>query len=100
MVIRFTSVPILHGTPRTKPTTCETALTRQGKLRRLSKGMPTVKEVQGTLRRLSRGMPTVEHVWYGRGAGSMLVRAALWPLSRAYDVAMSARSRLYEAGVL
>jgi tetraacyldisaccharide 4'-kinase len=45
-------------------------------------------------------MPTVEHVWYGGGAGSMLVRAALWPLARAYDAAMTARSRLYDAGVL
>ena len=35
-----------------------------------------MKEMQGTLRRLSRGIPTVEHVWYGGGAGSILVRAA------------------------
>jgi tetraacyldisaccharide 4'-kinase len=30
----------------------------------------------------------------------MLVRVALWPLARAYDAAVSARSRLYDAGVL
>jgi tetraacyldisaccharide 4'-kinase len=30
----------------------------------------------------------------------MVVRAALWPLSKAYDVAMSARTRLYDAGLL
>ena len=30
----------------------------------------------------------------------MLVRAALWPISRAYDAAMVARSRLYDSGVL
>ena len=29
-----------------------------------------------------------------------MVRAALWPLSRAYDIAMLARTRLYDAGVL
>ncbi|HYC49816.1 MAG TPA: tetraacyldisaccharide 4'-kinase [Gemmatimonadaceae bacterium] len=52
------------------------------------------------LRRLSRGIPTVENVWYGRSAGNIVVRAALWPLSKAYDVAMSARTRLYDAGVL
>jgi len=52
------------------------------------------------LRRLSRGIPTVESVWYGRSAGNIVVRAALWPLSKAYDVAMSARTRLYDAGVL
>lgn len=52
------------------------------------------------LRRLSRGIPSVEHVWYGRSAGNIVVRAALWPLSKAYDVAMTARSRLYDAGVL
>jgi tetraacyldisaccharide 4'-kinase len=30
----------------------------------------------------------------------MIVRAALWPISRAYDAAMVARSRLYDSGVL
>lgn len=30
----------------------------------------------------------------------MVVRAALWPLSKAYDVAMAARTRLYDAGLL
>lgn len=29
-----------------------------------------------------------------------MVRAALWPLSKAYDVAMTARTKLYDAGVL
>ena len=55
---------------------------------------------QEKLRRLSRGLPTVESVWYGRSAGNVVVRAALWPLSKAYDVAMSARTRLYDAGLL
>jgi len=59
-----------------------------------------MKDMQGTLRRLSRGIPTVEHVWYGGGAGSILVRAALWPVARVYDAAMSVRSRLYDSGVL
>jgi tetraacyldisaccharide 4'-kinase len=39
-------------------------------------------------------------VWYGRGAGNIVVRAALWPLSRAYDLAVVARTRLYDTGVL
>lgn len=52
------------------------------------------------LRRLSRGIPSVETVWYGRSAGNIVVRAALWPLAKAYDVAMSARTRLYDAGLL
>src|SRR5437667_3158057 len=59
-----------------------------------------MKDMQGTLRRLSRGIPTVEHVWYGGGAGSILVRAALWPVARVYDAAMLVRSRLYDSGVL
>jgi len=56
--------------------------------------------MQGKLRRLSRGIARVEDVWYGRGTGNIMVRAALWPLSRAYDLAVSARTRLYDAGVL
>jgi tetraacyldisaccharide 4'-kinase len=52
------------------------------------------------LRRLSRGIASVENVWYGRSAGNIVVRAALWPLAKAYNVAVSARSRLYETGVL
>lgn len=52
------------------------------------------------LRRLSRGIASVESVWYGRSAGNIVVRAALWPLSKAYDVAVSARTKLYDAGVL
>jgi tetraacyldisaccharide 4'-kinase len=52
------------------------------------------------LRRLSRGIPTVENVWYGRSAGNIVVRAALWPLSKAYNVAITARTRLYDSGVL
>ena len=52
------------------------------------------------LRRLSRGIASVENVWYGRSAGNIVVRAALWPLSKAYNVAVSARTRLYDAGVL
>jgi tetraacyldisaccharide 4'-kinase len=52
------------------------------------------------LRRLSsRGIPRVESVWYGRSAGNIVVRAALWPLAKAYDMAVSARSRLYDSGV-
>lgn len=52
------------------------------------------------LRRLSsRGIPRVEHVWYGRSAGNIVVRAALWPLSKAYDMAVAARTRLYDTGV-
>jgi tetraacyldisaccharide 4'-kinase len=53
-----------------------------------------------TLRRLSKGIASVENVWYGRSAGNIVVRAALWPLSKAYNVAVSARTRLYDAGVL
>ena len=53
-----------------------------------------------TLRRLSRGIASVENVWYGRSAGNIVVRAALWPLSKAYNVAVSARARLYDAGML
>lgn len=52
------------------------------------------------LRRLSRGIASVENVWYGRSAGNIVVRAALWPLSKAYNVAVSARARLYDTGVL
>ena len=52
------------------------------------------------LRRLSRGIASVENVWYGRSAGNIVVRAALWPLSKAYTVAVSARARLYDAGLL
>jgi tetraacyldisaccharide 4'-kinase len=52
-----------------------------------------------TLRRLSRGIPTAENVWYGRSAGNIVVRAALWPLAKAYDVAVTTRSRLYDSGV-
>ena len=52
------------------------------------------------LRRLSRGIASVENLWYGRSAGNIVVRAALWPLSKAYTVAVSARGRLYDAGVL
>ncbi len=52
------------------------------------------------LRRLSRSIASVENVWYGRSAGNIVVRAALWPLSKAYDVAMTARTKLYDAGVL
>ena len=52
------------------------------------------------LRRLSKGIASVENVWYGRSAGNIVVRAALWPLSKAYNVAVNARTRLYDAGVL
>ena len=52
------------------------------------------------LRRLSsRGIPRVENVWYGRSAGNIVVRAALWPLAKAYDMAVTARTRLYDSGV-
>ena len=64
-------------------------------LHRISRGLQRLSHG------ISRGIPrVVQDVWYGRGAGGMVVRAALWPLSRAYDVAMSARSRLYDAGVV
>lgn len=66
------------------------ALIGRWKLQRLSKG----------LSRLSKGIPRVADVWYGRGAGNIVVRAALWPLSRAYDLAVVARTRLYETGML
>ena len=52
------------------------------------------------LRRLSRGIPSIESLWYGRSAGNIVVRAALWPLSKAYTAAVSARARLYDTGVL
>lgn len=52
------------------------------------------------LRRLSsRGVPRVENVWYGRSAGNIVVRAALWPLAKAYNMAVTARTRLYDTGV-
>lgn len=44
-------------------------------------------------------MKRIQDVWFGRGAGSVTVRAALWPLERAYDIAQGARTRLYESGV-
>lgn len=45
-------------------------------------------------------MSGIEAVWFGSGAGPRAARAALWPLSRAYELAMNVRSRLYDAGVL
>jgi tetraacyldisaccharide 4'-kinase len=44
-------------------------------------------------------MKRIQDLWFGRGAGSLTVRAALWPLERAYDVAQSARSRMYDSGI-
>lgn len=44
-------------------------------------------------------MKRIQDFWFGRGAGSLTVRAALWPLERAYDIAQGTRSRLYESGV-
>ena len=44
-------------------------------------------------------MRRIQDFWFGRGAGSLTVRAALWPLERAYDIAQGTRSRLYESGV-
>jgi tetraacyldisaccharide 4'-kinase len=44
-------------------------------------------------------MKRIQDLWFGRGAGSLTVRAALWPLERAYDAAQSARSRLYDSGM-
>lgn len=45
-------------------------------------------------------MAQVDHLWYGGGAGAMAARVALWPFGLVYDLAMSARTRLYDAGVL
>jgi tetraacyldisaccharide 4'-kinase len=44
-------------------------------------------------------MKRIEDLWYGRGAGSITVRVALWPLERAYDLAQGARSRMYDSGI-
>src|SRR5687768_16716399 len=44
-------------------------------------------------------MKRITDVWFGRSAGSLTVRAALWPLQRAYDLAQGARSRLYDSGM-
>ncbi len=45
-------------------------------------------------------MPVIEDLWFGRGAGPRVARAALWPVARAYGLAIAARSRLYDAGLL
>lgn len=42
----------------------------------------------------------VEGVWLGTGGASRAVRAALWPLERAYGASMALRARWYDAGVL
>jgi tetraacyldisaccharide 4'-kinase len=42
----------------------------------------------------------VESVWYGNDGAARAARGALWPLSRAYALAMAAREQLYERGVL
>ncbi|MGH7677602.1 MAG: tetraacyldisaccharide 4'-kinase, partial [Gemmatimonadaceae bacterium] len=44
-------------------------------------------------------MKRIQDLWFGRGAGSLTVRAALWPLERAYDLAQGARTRLYDSGM-
>jgi tetraacyldisaccharide 4'-kinase len=44
-------------------------------------------------------MKRFEELWFGRGAGSLTVRAALWPLARAYDLAQGARTKMYDSGV-
>ena len=44
-------------------------------------------------------MKRIQDLWFGRGAGSLTVRAALWPLERAYDVAQTARTRMYDSGI-
>jgi tetraacyldisaccharide 4'-kinase len=41
----------------------------------------------------------VESVWYGNDGAARAVRGALWPLSRAYRLVMSAREQLYERGI-
>ena len=45
-------------------------------------------------------MRFVERLWYGERDSLMGARAALWPLSRLYAAAMTARNRLYAAGLL
>jgi tetraacyldisaccharide 4'-kinase len=42
----------------------------------------------------------VEALWYGSGGGVAAVRELLWPASRAYEMAIAVRAKLYEAGVL
>jgi tetraacyldisaccharide 4'-kinase len=44
-------------------------------------------------------MKRIQDIWFGRGAGSLTVRAALWPLERAYDIAQGARSKMYDSGM-
>lgn len=45
-------------------------------------------------------MSVIEQVWYGRGLGAGVMRAALWPLSRGYAMTLYARDRLYDLGAL
>lgn len=41
----------------------------------------------------------VDELWFGHDRVSTMLRAALLPLSRAYELSMRARRRLYDAGV-
>lgn len=41
-----------------------------------------------------------ERLWYGRGTGARLVRAALWPAASIFRSAVWARNRCYDSGIL
>jgi tetraacyldisaccharide 4'-kinase len=45
-------------------------------------------------------MAFVKSTWYGDGAAAWSVRAALWPLSKAFALGVGAKSLLYETGIL
>jgi tetraacyldisaccharide 4'-kinase len=45
-------------------------------------------------------MGFIEDIWYGTGGGVAAVRELLWPVSRAYEMAIAVRARLYDAGLL
>ena len=45
-------------------------------------------------------MGVVERIWYGDGIVAHAARAGLWPLSKVFEAAASARRKLYDAGVL
>ena len=42
----------------------------------------------------------IERIWWGRGAGARVARAALRPLSAGYGAAVRVRGALYDAGLL
>lgn len=45
-------------------------------------------------------MSVIDQLWYGTGGGAAVARELLWPLARAYEVAVAVRARLYDAAIL